>query len=161
MQAQEPNRKEARGQKGTCLTNPVHERSCAHGVGQAETINCLLKQSKSKNKCNVLSTVDEWTPMSATPAIVQSAQDGSEALEGEVFEPVELIPTMYRWTSTTNLPLPGDAKPAPRDDSDGRMKLMFSVPLPHPALQPTLATPRPLDAPTYSRTSACFSAHVQ
>ena len=77
--------------------------------------------------------------MSATPAIVQSARDGSEAPEGEVFEPVELIPTMYRWISTTK-PLPGEIKPAARDDSDGRMKLMFSVPvsvLPQDAAPPS------------------------
>ena len=67
--------------------------------------------------------------MSATPAIVQPARDGSEeAPEGEALEPAELTPTMYRWISTTK-PLPGDPKPGPRDDSDGRMGLMFSVPV--------------------------------
>ncbi|KAG8216626.1 hypothetical protein J3R82DRAFT_6814 [Butyriboletus roseoflavus] len=95
---------------------------------KAETINRLLKkQSKSKNKRNMLSTADDRTPVSATPAVVQSTRDGSEAPEGEVLEPVELIPTMYRWISTTK-PLPGDAEPASQQ-ADGRMKLTFSVPL--------------------------------
>lgn len=106
----------------------MHSRSHACHVGQAETINRLLKkQSKSKNKRNVLSTADDRTPVSATPAVVQSARDGSEAPEGEVFEPVELIPTMYRWISTTK-PLPGDVEPASWE-ADGRMKLTFSVPV--------------------------------
>ena len=130
-----------------CPTNPMHERSCARGGGQAETINRLLKkQSKSKNKRNVLSTADDRTPMSATPAVMHSAQDGSEAPEGEVFEPVELIPTMYRWISTTK-PLPGAAEPASRDDSDGRMKLIFSVPVSVLAAPPSETRLPPAEEP--------------
>lgn len=87
----------------------------------------LKKQSKSKNKRNVLSTADDRTPVSATPAVVQSTRDGSEAPEVEVPEPVELIPTMYRWVSTTKH-LAGDAEPD-SVDADGRMKLSFSVPV--------------------------------
>ncbi|KAH7882854.1 hypothetical protein F5I97DRAFT_140843 [Phlebopus sp. FC_14] len=86
-----------------------------------ETINRLLKkQSKTKNKRNVLSTADERTPMSATPAVVQSARDGSEVPEAEVGEPVEDIPTMYRWVSTTRAPSTGD---------EDKMRLTFSVPV--------------------------------
>jgi Ino eighty subunit 2 len=122
----------------------MRERSCARGVGQAETINRLLKkQSKSKNKRNVLSTADDRTPMSATPAVVQSARDGSEAPEGEVLEPVELIPTMYRWISTTK-PLPGGAEP---DDSDGRMKLILSVPVSVLAAPPSETRLPPVEKP--------------
>ncbi|KAH0834657.1 hypothetical protein J3R83DRAFT_10167 [Lanmaoa asiatica] len=95
---------------------------------KAETINRLLKkQSKPKNKRNVLSTADDRTPVSATPAIVQSTRDGSEAPEGEVLEAVELIPTMYRWISTTK-PLVGAAEPVSQE-ADGQMKLTFSVPV--------------------------------
>ena len=75
----------------------------------------------------MLSTADDRTPVSATPVVVQSARDGSEAPEGEVFEPVELIPTMYRWVSTIK-PLPKDAGPA-FQQADGQMKLTFSVPV--------------------------------
>lgn len=78
-------------------------------------------------------------PVSATPAIVQSARDGSEAPEGERLKPGELIPTMYWWVLTTK-PLPGDAEPASRDESGGRSKLMFSVPvsvLPHDITPPS------------------------
>ena len=35
---------------------------------------------------------------------------------------------MFRWILTTK-PLPGDAEPASRDESGGRMKLIFSVSL--------------------------------
>ncbi|KAF8549300.1 hypothetical protein OG21DRAFT_1470188 [Imleria badia] len=88
---------------------------------KAETINRLLKkQSKSKTKRNALSTADDRTPVSATPAVVQSTRDGSEAPEVEAPELIELIPTMYRWISTTE-PASGDA--------NGRMKLSFSVPV--------------------------------
>lgn len=96
-------------------------------VGQAETINRLLKkQSKSKTKRNVLSTADDRTPVSATPAVAQT-RDGSEAPEVEMLEPVEFIPTMYRWISIAK-PLPRDAETA-SGDADSRMKLTFSVPV--------------------------------
>lgn len=87
--------------------------------------------------------------MSATPAVVQSTRDGSEVPEGEVPEPVELIPTMYRWISTTK-PLPGDAEPSSRDDADGRMKLRFSVPasiLPQAAAPPSEMRLPPAEKP--------------
>jgi Ino eighty subunit 2 len=100
---------------------------------QAETINRLLKkQSKAKNKRNVLYTADDRTPVSVTPAVVQSAREGSEAPEGEVFEPVQLIPTMYRWTSTTKPPpvvAAEGTEAASQDDSEGKMRLMFSIPV--------------------------------
>ena len=64
----------------------------------------------------MLSTADDRTPVSATPAVVQSTRDGSEAPEGEVLEPLELVPTMYRWSSTTMSP-------------SGEMTLAFSVPV--------------------------------
>ncbi|KAG6379920.1 hypothetical protein JVT61DRAFT_10486 [Boletus reticuloceps] len=117
---------------------------------KAETINRLLKkQSKSKNKRNVLSTADDRTPVSATPAVVQSTRDGSEAPEGEMPESIELIPTMYRWISTTK-PLPGDAEPGSRDETLGRMKLRFSVPvsvLPPDATLPSETRLPPAEAP--------------
>ncbi|KAG6330673.1 hypothetical protein ID866_8416, partial [Astraeus odoratus] len=110
--------------------------------GLMETINRLLKkQSKSKNKRNVLSTADERTPVSVTPAMVSSTRDGSPPPEGELQEPVEVAPTMYRWISTTKKPSPGTttttttgaealeegknvktSEPAP-------MRLTFSVPV--------------------------------
>ncbi|KAF8438897.1 hypothetical protein L210DRAFT_980080 [Boletus edulis BED1] len=117
---------------------------------KAETINRLLKkQSKSKNKRTVLSTADDRTPVSATPAVVQSTRDGSEAHEGEMPESIELIPTMYRWISTTK-PLPGDAEPGSRDETLGRMELTFSVPV--LVLQPDATLPSetrlpPVEAP--------------
>jgi len=74
----------------------------------------------------VLSTADDRTPVSATPAVVQSTRDGSEVPEVEMPEPVELIPTMYRWISTTKS-LPGDPELGSREP-DGQMKLTFSVP---------------------------------
>ena len=80
-------------------------------------INRLLKkQSKSKTKRNVLSTADDRTLVSVTPAVVQSTWDGSEAPEREVLEPLELVSTMYRWSSTTMSP-------------SGEMTLVFSVPM--------------------------------
>ncbi|KAI5994882.1 hypothetical protein F5J12DRAFT_785688 [Pisolithus orientalis] len=71
-----------------------------------ETINRLLKkQSKSKNKRNILSTADDRTPVSVTPAVVSSTRDGSQPpLEAEMPEPVEVIPTSYRWISTIKPP---------------------------------------------------------
>ncbi|KAG9311518.1 hypothetical protein JVU11DRAFT_7721 [Chiua virens] len=96
---------------------------------KAETINRLLKkQSKSKNKRNALSTADDRTLVSATPTVVQPTRDGSEAPEGEVLEPVEIVPTMYRWVSSTK-PISGNAAPASRDDKDGQLRLTFSVPV--------------------------------
>ncbi|KAG6379902.1 hypothetical protein JVT61DRAFT_10466 [Boletus reticuloceps] len=112
---------------------------------KAETINWLLKkQSKSKNKRNVLSTADDRTPADA-----QSTRDGSEAPEGEIPESIELIPTIYRWISTTK-PLPGDAEPGSRDETLGRMKLRFSVPvsvLPPDATLPSETRLPPAEAP--------------
>ncbi|KAG9311508.1 hypothetical protein JVU11DRAFT_7710 [Chiua virens] len=117
---------------------------------KVETINRLLKkQSKSKNKRNVLSTADDRTPVSATPAVVQSTLDGSEAPEGEVLEPVEIVPTMYRWVSSTK-PISGNAEPASRDDKDGRLRLTFSVPvsiLPHGGVPTPQATLPPAEKP--------------
>ncbi|KAL4073472.1 hypothetical protein J3A83DRAFT_4092148 [Scleroderma citrinum] len=98
-----------------------------------ETINRLLKkQSKSKNKRNVLSTADDRTPVSVTPAIVSSTRDGSQPPEGEIQEPVEIIPTMYRWISTTNPPEPSAMTAedgAIHEGTDVKMRLMFSVPV--------------------------------
>ncbi|KIK82156.1 hypothetical protein PAXRUDRAFT_832373 [Paxillus rubicundulus Ve08.2h10] len=125
---------------------------------KAETINRLLKkQSKAKNKRNVWSTADDRTPVSVTPAVVQSAREGSEAPEGEVFEPVQLIPTMYRWTSTTK-PLPAAAaegtEAASQNDSEGKMRLMFSVPV--SVLPPEGTAPRASEVkPTPSIKPVC------
>ena len=111
---------------------------------QAETINRLLKkQSKSKTKRNVLSTADDRTPVSATPAVVQT-RDGSELPEGEMVEPVELVPTMYRWISTTKS-RPGDAEWASQGAADGQMKLTLSVPV--SILPPEAIAPSPLKVP--------------
>ncbi|KAF9237001.1 hypothetical protein BU15DRAFT_76371 [Melanogaster broomeanus] len=99
---------------------------------KAETINRLLKkQSKPKNKRSALSTADDRTPVSLTPAVVQSARDGSEVPEGEVYEPVEFIPTMYRWISTTKSAAPAGegADSISSAQSDARMRLTFSVPV--------------------------------
>ncbi|KAF9218837.1 hypothetical protein BS17DRAFT_761858 [Gyrodon lividus] len=111
---------------------------------KAETINRLLKkQSKSKNKRNVLSTADDRTPVSVTPAIVQSARGGSEAPDVQTFGPVELIPTMYRWISTTKSPPAAVAEGtelASQGRSEGKMRLMFSVPV--SVLSPETTVPR-------------------
>ena len=52
----------------------------------------------------MLSTADDQTPVLATPAVVQSTRDGSEAPEGEVLEPFKLVLIMYRWSSMTKSP---------------------------------------------------------
>jgi len=91
-----------------------------------ETINRLLKkQSKSKNKRNVLSTADDRTPVSVTPAVVASTRDGSPPPDGDVQEPVEITPTMYRWISTTRPPVEGMVT----EPAEMKMRLMFSVPV--------------------------------
>ena len=104
-----------------------------------ETINRLLKkQSKSKNKRNVLSTADDRTPVSVTPAIVSSTRDGSPPPEVEIQEPVEVIPTMYRWISTIKSPdsaamtTEGGVRDEGVDvdmNESRAMRLMFSVPV--------------------------------
>ncbi|KIJ63879.1 hypothetical protein HYDPIDRAFT_112856 [Hydnomerulius pinastri MD-312] len=116
---------------------------------KAETINRLLKkQSKSKNKRNVLSTADDRTPVSVTPAVIQSARDGSEILEGEAYEPIEITPTTYRWVSTTKPLSPtvvGEADGA-HPKSEGKMRLMFSVPvsvLPSEVVEPPITNLNP------------------
>lgn len=106
-----------------------------------ETINRLLKkQSKSKNKRNILSTADDRTPVSVTPAVVSSTRDGSQPpLEAEMPEPVEVIPTSYRWISTIKPP-PAAATltststsedVAMRDNNvaEVKMRMTFSVPV--------------------------------
>ncbi|KAI6021214.1 hypothetical protein EDC04DRAFT_2869833 [Pisolithus marmoratus] len=98
-----------------------------------ETINRLLKkQSKSKNKRNVLSTADDRTPVSVTPAMVSSTRDGSPPpLEPELPEAVEVIPTSYQWISTIKRPPAASANQdvAMSDDGAEKMRLMFSIPV--------------------------------
>ncbi|EGO28962.1 hypothetical protein SERLADRAFT_412683 [Serpula lacrymans var. lacrymans S7.9] len=92
---------------------------------KVETINRLLKkQSKSKNKRNALSTADDRTPLSATPALVSSTADGLQ--DGENSEPVQVVPTMYRWISTAKPSNLGKGKsPLNKEES---MRITFSIP---------------------------------
>lgn len=104
-----------------------------------ETINRLLKkQSKSKNKRNVLSTADDRTPVSVTPAVVASTRDGSPPPDGEMQEAVDIVPTMYRWISTTKPPDPMTAEHGAAvegvdvkmtEPAEMKMRVMFSVPV--------------------------------
>ncbi|KAI6006897.1 PAPA-1-like conserved region-domain-containing protein [Pisolithus albus] len=105
-----------------------------------ETINRLLKkQSKSKTKRNVLSTADDRTPVSVTPAVVSSTRDGSQPpLEAEMPEPVEMVPTSYRWISTIKPPAVAVLSTTSACDDDVamngggtevKMRLTFSVPV--------------------------------
>lgn len=104
-----------------------------------ETINRLLKkQSKSKTKRNVLSTADDRTPVSVTPAVVSSTRDGSQPpLEAEMPEPVETVPTSYRWISTIKPPAVAmltttstcDDVAMDDDGTEIKMRLTFSVPV--------------------------------
>ncbi|KAI6104162.1 hypothetical protein F5141DRAFT_171301 [Pisolithus sp. B1] len=104
-----------------------------------ETINRLLKkQSKSKTKRNVLSTADDRTPASVTPAVVSSTRDGSQPpLDAEAPEPVETIPTSYRWISTIKPPAAAmltttstcDDVAMSDERTEVKMRLTFSVPV--------------------------------
>lgn len=98
-------------------TDAYRTPSISNLVFKAETINRLLKkQSRSKTKRNVAPPVD--TPQEG---------DAEDAVETP---PVQLIPTMYRWISTSR-PRPlieevDDMKV--ENESERTMSLSFSVP---------------------------------
>lgn len=108
---------------------------------QAETINRLLKkQSRTKGKRNALSTAEDRP----TPVRSNSAVGGDVDMEeGEEVVPAPVVPTMYRWISTTKAPAPGDAV------QEAKLMLSFSVPLTAlPQSEKHLATAAPIPAPT-------------
>lgn len=87
---------------------------------KAETINRLLKkQSRSKTKRNAAPQVD-------TPQIQEG--DAEDVVETP---PVQVIPTMYRWISTSrHRPLIEEVDGMKVDNETERtMSLSFSVPL--------------------------------
>ena len=93
---------------------------------QAETINRLLKkQSRSKGKRNALSTAeDRPTPLASG---VINAGDLDEENGEAILIPEPVIPTMYRWVSSTKT-IPGGAND--KEETGTRvMSLSFSVPV--------------------------------
>jgi len=97
---------------------------------QAETINRLLKkQSKSKAKRSALSTAEA------------SASEGEREVEQE--EKDIVLPTSWRWVSSTR-PLVTSSAPTPEDGvAEGRMHLILGVPV---SVLPT-SSPLPLPLP--------------
>ncbi|KAI0348652.1 hypothetical protein BDW22DRAFT_1437741 [Trametopsis cervina] len=92
---------------------------------KAETINRLLKkQSRPRGKRNALATAED------RPTPIALDAEGEEGLEEGPAIPI--LPTMYRWISTTKIP-GGEAGTEPR------MVMSFSVPvsvLPTPVTTP-------------------------
>jgi Ino eighty subunit 2 len=95
---------------------------------QAETINRLLKkQSKSKVKRSALSTAEA------------SASEGEREVEQEEKEVV--LPTTWRWVSSTR-PLAASSMSEPQDGvAEGKMHLTLGVPA--SVLSTTLPAPSP------------------
>ena len=97
---------------------------------QAETINRLLKkQSRTRGKRNALSTAED------RPTPVSNSREGElEMEEGEEGVATPVIPTMYRWISTSRtLATPDGTK----GKQEPRMTLSFSVPV--TALPPSVS----------------------
>jgi len=93
---------------------------------KTETINRLLKkQSRAKGRRNALSTAEDRPTQAASASNVADA-DAEDGVDVDVPEPV--IPTMYRWISTTR---GGPGQGQKNDDSaeERTMTLSFAVPL--------------------------------
>ncbi|OCH96524.1 hypothetical protein OBBRIDRAFT_787081 [Obba rivulosa] len=88
---------------------------------KAETINRLLKkQSRSKGKRNALSTADDRPLMSANVADAD-VEDMAESVV-----PTPVMPTMYRWISTSRPKADSKMEEA---HEEKHMELLFSVPV--------------------------------
>ncbi|KAH9163804.1 hypothetical protein EDB89DRAFT_1859831 [Lactarius sanguifluus] len=91
---------------------------------KSETINRLLKKkSGTRNRRNALATAEDRTPATQTGNGTPAEGEPEEEESGEVAAVpiVEVIPTCYRWISTS--------RPAPDAPSgEERMTLSFSVP---------------------------------
>jgi Ino eighty subunit 2 len=106
---------------------PTHD---AHNfLYKAETINRLLKKkSGTRNRRNPLASAEDRTPAThtgnGTPAEGEMDEDESgEAMiagTGAAVQAIEVIPTQYRWISTS--------RPSPDAPPGDKMFLSFSVP---------------------------------
>lgn len=92
---------------------------------QAETINRLLKKkSGTRSRRNALASADDRTPATQTGGNGTPAEGEPEEEESGEVVPVpiiEVVPTCYRWISTTRPA--ADAPPG-----DEKMTMSFSVP---------------------------------
>lgn len=108
---------------------------------KAETINRLLKKkSGTRNRRNALASADDRTPATQTGNGTPAEGEPEEEESGEVAPVpiVEVVPTYYRWISTTRPAIdapPGEEKmtmsfsvpasllPTPLEDGDGDIKM--------------------------------------
>ena len=116
--------------------------SVTNTVGpQAETINRLLKKkSGTRNRRNALASADDRTPATQTGNGTPAEGEPEEEENGEVAPVpiIEIVPTCYRWISTTRPATdapPGEEKmlmsfsvptsllPTPLQDGDGDVKM--------------------------------------
>lgn len=96
---------------------------------QAETINRLLKkQSRPRNKRNALATADDRTPATHTGAATPNDGDDEDGMDvaAQVYD--EVIPTSYRWISTSRTSS-ATSDAAVLADAERKMAITFSVPI--------------------------------
>ncbi|KAI0061913.1 hypothetical protein BV25DRAFT_714575 [Artomyces pyxidatus] len=98
---------------------------------KAETINRLLKkQSRPRNKRNVLASAEDRTPVTQTGAATPVDGEGDEEFPTETVTPViEDIPTSYRWISTSKHVTTHAVDDQMAGAEDKKMTLSFAVPL--------------------------------
>ena len=114
---------------------------------QAETINRLLKKkSGTRNRRNALASAEDRTPATqtgnGTPAEGDPEEEESEVAPVPI---VEVVPTCYRWISTTrpaadapsgekkmilSFSVPASLLPTPHQDEDGDVDMEAQPPKP-------------------------------
>ncbi|KAN0137816.1 hypothetical protein V8E53_004300 [Lactarius tabidus] len=122
---------------------------------KAETINRLLKKkSGTRNRRNALASADDRTPATQTGNGTPAEGDPEEEESGEVAPVpiIEVVPTCYRWISTTrptsdappgeekmtmSFSVPASLLPTPLQDEDGDIKMEAQEQPPKP-LAPTV-----------------------